>query len=263
MKKILRQAKKESFEDKKKIKNIYKIPIIISIISFVILIFLIPLPFIIFNKTFYYNQYEQNGVYDIIGRNNTQALTFSIFTYFRCNEDALKKIVKNQSETCEVFLKGNYSNNKREFSFTANERSHLSDVRTLIKVSISAVYISFLVFLLSVVFMYISIKRKKEKARNFFNLFTKIIFQSCIILLMIYFLLFLFSLNFNWFFDVFHKIFFPQGNYSFASDSLLIILFSSVFFYNAGKSILLSGLITTIIALIASFALNIIIRKNK
>ncbi|MEM4259780.1 MAG: DUF1461 domain-containing protein [Candidatus Woesearchaeota archaeon] len=262
----MKKYKHQISEEKKRFRKIYRIPIIISILSFVVLIFLIPLPFIVFNKSYYYNHYEQNRVYDVLGRNNTQALTFSLLTFFRCDEKAMNQLQKKQkNETCEVFLKGNYTHNSTIFYFTKEEIAHLHDVKHLVRLSIGAIYIALLVFLLAVVFMYISIKRKKEKIKNFFNLFTKIVFQGSIFLLLIYIIvvIFVFLINFSSFFNLFHSFFFPKGNYSFPNNSLLITLFPESFFYNAAKKIWLSGVITSIIVILASFVLNILIKKSK
>lgn len=94
--------------------------------------------------------------------------------------------------------------------FDANEISHMEDVRDLVMLAITI----FLVLLP----MFVAKPIIDNK-----NLKKKIIWFDIILLICLIF--------FNIFFKIFHMLFFPQGNYSFAADSLLIQTYPLSFFF--------------------------------
>jgi uncharacterized membrane protein len=94
---------------------------------------------------------------------------------------------------------------------TANEASHMQDVRELME---KGIFVSFVCTLLVVLY---GVWRGIHKtiARNAF------FFALASVLLL---------LPFNYAFEYFHKLFFPQGNWQFPLDSWLITHFPPVFF---------------------------------
>lgn len=120
---------------------------------------------------------------------------------------------------------------------TSLEVSHMNDVKNLV------VYTNLflLVAILVLIFLYIYLKRKNNIKLFYQSL--KISSSSILVLIFILFALLVF--NFDSFFNNFHEIFFPQGNWLFPISSKMIqafpeTLFKNLAFYSLGISSLLA-----------------------
>lgn len=127
--------------------------------------------------------------------------------------------------------------------FNHSEKSHLEDVKQIFSLSEKIFFISTISFvLLSLIFIY----RKK------YFLFFRSIFYWSVLSLIFTFLILLFLLyNFDYSFEIFHRIFFPQWNWSFPPDSLIINIFNQNFFFKISKYIFLSSLLIPTIIIIS------------
>lgn len=127
-------------------------------------------------------------------------------------------------------------------NYAADEISHLNDVKKVMGCLDCLFY--FLLLVLTLILTYH--KKNKEQLQKLlaFGGITAIIFS----LMMILFTL----LSFNYSFTVFHEIFFPQGNWSFPADSLLIQTFPPDFFISLSRSILLGALFLGLILIAIS-----------
>ena len=121
------------------------------------------------------------------------------------------------------------NNDKEELklNYTASELSHLEDVKRVMKF----VDVLFYTLLLTLTLIITYYKNQKEQLRKLFLYGGK----TTIIVLAVFLLYTL--LNFNDAFTLFHKIFFPQGNWMFAEDSLLIQTFPIEFFVGISRII--------------------------
>lgn len=128
--------------------------------------------------------------------------------------------------------------------FTENEISHLNDVRSLVGKTIVINQLSFASIFL--IFIY-SVHEKKMH-----DLLKSVFFGGLFLLLITTISLIATTIFFQKFFIEFHKIFFPNGNWSFPSSSMLIILFPENFWFNAAKHLIFLMLIESAI-LILSF----------
>lgn len=123
---------------------------------------------------------------------------------------------------------------QRELSsdFTESEASHMRDVRVLFNVFrlLSLLFVVFLIFYLFYLF-----KIKNDfLLKNFFNsLFSGAVISFFVVVFILFFSL----VNFGFSFNVFHYVFFPQGNWLFPFDSLLITLFPQEFFFGISKKL--------------------------
>ncbi|MCF7834867.1 DUF1461 domain-containing protein [Candidatus Gracilibacteria bacterium] len=127
-------------------------------------------------------------------------------------------------------------------NFTALEASHLRDVQKIFSIIYYILRISILVFVLNVSFLIYS---KKS------NQILKLLFIGSIITLsFILVLIFTTALNFRLSFNIFHEIFFPQGNRSFPIDSNLIKLFPESFFILISQKIFYTISIISLIIII-------------
>lgn len=122
--------------------------------------------------------------------------------------------------------------------FNENEKLHMEDVRNL-------VLIQQFIFIVLIVLSFMLVYKKKINV-NYFR-------KSSIMLFLIVLLSFIASLFFDIFFKLFHLILFPQGNWQFSSDSLMIQLYHQSFFKNFFiATIILSLLISIFIHLISN-----------
>jgi len=141
-----------------------------------------------------------------------------------------------------------YLQNNRELSlnYTIMEVSHLEDVKGVIKISDYLFYFSLLVLTLILTFY----RKKKEETKKllFYGGITTVIMLGMILLFLL--------LSFHSAFTVFHNLFFPQGNWQFASDSLLIQTFPLGFFIGMSYKIFVQSLIYGIIFILLYFLLK-------
>lgn len=178
--------------------------IILSIVLFIIIIFG-SLNFMVFNKDFYFKEYSKNNVYDRLPETiEAENVTNNMLSYFH-NKDELRY-------------------------FSDIEKSHMEDVKNLIRIMQFTYYSAALLCVAIFIYAY---KIFRDDQFRFIKIISKATFYSAVIsitFLMILFLMTVFS--FNFLFTVFHLIFFSQGNWMFSSDSLLITLFPQQFFFD-------------------------------
>ena len=207
-------------------KKIKKLIIALGAVSLFIIIILVPLRLNIYNIETYKNLYEKNNVFNDVNQNDALKLTSGII-----------KLLKNGENIERFALKSSFS------FFTDDEISHLYDVRLLIQKILMLLYISMMIFFIFILLLF---------QKRFF-LFLKdvslvFIFSSCFTILLIV-LLYFFGTNFITLFEGFHQIFFPQGNWAFPEDSLLITLLPLNFFYEFFTILLKASLLTSVILL--------------
>jgi integral membrane protein (TIGR01906 family) len=187
-------------------------------ISFIV--FSVAFNFYAFNSLFYKKEFERYGVYEKAK-----------------NADSLHNSVV-------MFLKG--KSNVLPDEFNQNEKSHLEDVRSVIKNLNGMFY--FFVIVYAVLFFYLSKKEKEWKkcfaeALMYSGIFT-IVFGLMVCASMLF--------SFSFAFDSMHKILFPQGNYAFdPSKEIIVNLYPEQLFMNLGLRIGMATFIISIILIIA------------
>ncbi|MBU1622896.1 MAG: DUF1461 domain-containing protein [Nanoarchaeota archaeon] len=112
-------------------------------------------------------------------------------------------------------------------NYTATEVSHLEDVKGVIKFIDYLFYFSLLGITLIVT--YYKKKWPEIKKLLFYGGITTVAFLLISLIISI--------ISFDFMFTLFHNIFFPQGNWIFASDSLLIQTFPIDFFVKKSQMI--------------------------
>jgi len=138
--------------------------------------------------------------------------------------------------------------------FTENEISHMVDVRTLIFEILLLFYVS-LAALGALLALLLILERKHSKRFRGIGL---VFVVSSSTVLFLFIILYILSMNFSSLFDNFHLIFFPQGNFMFDLNSLLITLFPFNFFYQYFTRLIIGSIILSFIFLfIGIFLLNI------
>lgn len=175
-------------------------------------------------------------------------IVFSIFCFlFLILFSAqLVLLLINQTENQEQTL--NYVLNREELNlnYTSLERSHLEDVKKVISVANYWFYLS-LVIVAGMILYYLK-DRFKLKKLFLWGGITTATMMGIIILLAI--------ISFNSSFTVFHQIFFPQGNWQFPADSLLIQTFPLEFFIEISFFIFILTLIEGIVFILLGIYLK-------
>ena len=141
-----------------------------------------------------------------------------------------------------------YLNGKQELSpaFTELEVSHLEDVKRVMHYDNYLFYL----LLLAVTVIIASYRKDKTFLRTLLNYGgkTTVTAMMAIGMLSIFF--------FNSIFTLFHKLFFPQGNWVFAADSKIIQTFPIDFFMKISRNIFLLALFLGIIFILIGYYLK-------
>lgn len=136
--------------------------------------------------------------------------------------------------------------------FTKSEYEHLNDVKIIFNIVYIVLWISLFLFLgigIYLIFM--------SKSFVFLNW---LIFWSLVSLLLMLLLIVLIILDFWSAFNFFHELLFPQWNWSFPEESLLIQLFPESFFVSISRYIFLSISGVSAFVMLTSFLLKKVLK---
>lgn len=208
-------------------------------IFLIVVLFFAPLALYIFDINFYDGLYDQNGVYLTLEKDNTLSMTEKIIGFFRYQDDLDGHIrYADKSRSSVAF-------------FTENEISHMVDVRALLLKIFILFYGSLIILIILLILLILKNPGRRLAAIG------RIFVISSSAVLFIFILLYFLSMNFSNLFDNFHFIFFPQGNYMFSENSLLITLFSFNFFYQFFiRLVISSSILSSLFLLSGIFFLN-------
>ena len=151
------------------------------------------------------------------------------------------------------YLNGKYNlkefNNKinqdsKIINITNSELSHLKDVQQVMNGTNYLFYV--LLFICTLIFTYYK-KKEKIKLLKYGGIITLSLIGLFLISILI---------NFNLMFDLFHQIFFPQGNWLFSQTSFLITTFPITFFISITWKIIFLTLFLAIIFILVSYYLQ-------
>jgi len=213
---------------------------VICIFFLMTIILFAPLQMFVYDLNTYKELYEKNNVYEAIDETDAEKLTISIIDY-----------LKKGKEIKSFELKNNLP------FFTENEISHLNDVRILIRNILYMFYTSITLF---IIFLFLLSDKNKTKYLKRISII--LISSSSVIIILILFLYF-FSSDFIPLFERFHYIFFPQGNWAFPENSLLITLLPLNFFYEFFIKLLISSSIMAFILLLIGVIVYVLSSRKK
>ena len=126
--------------------------------------------------------------------------------------------------------------------FTSAEISHLEDVKQVMNGLDFMFYALLLILTLIIVYF----------ERNIGKITTLFRWGVIVTIVSMGVLVFLFYVQFGTAFVIFHNVFFPQGNWTFPSDSLLIQTFPFLFFMSLGRMIVIQSLVWGIVFIAVS-----------
>lgn len=218
--------------------------IAVASVLLAVLIFFMPLGFYLFNFTFYNELYTRNGVYQDLNRQDVKQMTLKVFDFFKYRGD-LEGQVRFADPTRSLVA-----------FFDDNEISHMEDVRELLR-NIFILFFSSLIMFAIMFFLVLFLDRGHSLRK------VKLVFiWSSSIVLAVFILLLILSMNFSSLFDRFHVIFFPQGNYMFQQGSLLITMFPFGFFYQFFIMLALSSSVLAGLLLLLGVVFSIITNRK-
>jgi integral membrane protein (TIGR01906 family) len=211
--KLKSNKKKNKFPEK-------KILVITSIILLVLIIFSASFFMTFFNRGFYNKEFKKYGQYDELGTVGVQKTVDYLIKYLTSENSDISQIPE---------LNG----------FAEEEKSHLDDVRKNINAVKWTGIISFVLLIAALIRLYM--------LKGFSLSLKRIFVYGSISAFALLVILFVISLNFPSFFEGFHQLLFPQGNYTFPADYLLIKLFPQEFFQDFAKEMFIHTLIISMI----------------
>lgn len=167
-------------------------------------------------------------------------LSYKIALYFA-------ELTPNQENTFNFLLdKEQQSIESKELQYTEQEIAHLVDVKRLME-TMNYIFYS-LLLVLTLILTYC--RKNKEQL-------IKLLKYGGITVIAVELMLFLLVLiSFNSSFAAFHYLFFPQGNWIFSADSLLIQTFPLQFFVKISQTILFQAFLGGIIFILISLYLK-------
>ncbi len=121
--------------------------------------------------------------------------------------------------------------------FNHDESLHLDDVKRVLT-AVKRLYYAAIIFLAAAVIYLFRIKK-------FMQIMPKIFVISGAVSLIMLLVIFLASLNFDYFFGIIHRPFFASGTWLFPADSRLIQLFPQKFFHDFAKTFFLIVLVNS------------------
>jgi len=183
-----------------------KLENIIIVLSFLLFLIITPVLIISLNKQNLSRQMQNTNVYSNLNETQANVLLENVLSFF---------------------------NNKEELSlqFAENEREHMQDVKTIFNL---IKWINLFAFILILCYSADALSKKKTK-KLLKNIKTSSIIVLIVSLIKIIFLTTLFQQIFT----LFHVVFFPQGNWMFPANSLLITLFPQAFFVTVATQMFL------------------------
>lgn len=131
---------------------------------------------------------------------------------------------------------------------TADELSHMQDVMIIFRFVIVLWVSALVIFVVSILWFVVS------KVKKYITKW--LLIWSFITLVLIWLIIIFVIVDFQSVFLLFHKVFFPQGNWSFDASSVLITLFPLNFFETITMKIFVTVLLSSSLVLIGSLYLR-------
>ena len=196
-------------------KRIFYIISILLVINITILIYLTSLNTNAFNEKFYKKEFQKYRVYETFPGKDIDEINSGLLSYLKDKKDSFNTELFNQREI-----------------------SHLKDVKLIFqKIAILYYSSTIIAFILLIILFYLD---KKHFLKNLSKMF---LWSGLFTVVFTLILLISILLGFDGVFSIFHKIFFPQGNYLFANTENIIKLYPTGLFYDIAKAIFIHILV--------------------
>jgi integral membrane protein (TIGR01906 family) len=219
---------------------------------------LLSVGFCVYNRGFYDRQFRKHDVLSNIPieQSELDRVRDRMIDYFAGRVDCLQVYVLFIGETePRKFFTDEYDGDGEQ-----NEISHMADVKVLFDLARVGGW-SFLTGGTALIAASVALSKKGEKLRRAAkgavigagSFFGTLAVLGLSILIM----------GFSRAFDIFHHLFFPQGNWQFGPNSYMIRVLPEGLFLDAGIIIILSGMALAAVLLVAGIVVNKAKNKNK
>ena len=213
--------------------------IVLSVVLIIFILFSASFFMVLSDRSFYDKSFDKQGTYDELGVQGVRNTVDYLINYLTSGITETNKI----DDIKELSI------------FSPEERSHLEDVHTAIS-WVKAIGVSALVLLIIFILRLSMLKD--------FNLnLRRVLMYGSIATIAVLAIIFFLSLNFGVFFEGFHRILFPQGNYTFTAQHLLIKLFPTSFFIDFSRKMFFHTLILSLILLFLGSTSALAIRNPR
>jgi hypothetical protein len=213
-----------------------KILVIISVITLVFIILSAGFFMVFFDKSFYDKSFTKYGAYDELGMQGVRNTVDYLTSYLIGENSDIEK-----AKGLGIFM--------------PDEKSHLMDVWVVIHWVKIITIISIILFAGSLMWLH-RLGAFRESVR-------RILAYSAVSTLALLAIIFVLSLNFFSFFEGFHRLLFPQGNYSFPAEYLLIKLFPQAFFEGFARKMFFHAAIISLICLFLGSSSALSVRNSR
>lgn len=223
-------------------KGINIVSIITAIAGFIFILYLAIMPTAM-NRSFFYKIYERSdfNVY----QKDDYSLNKDVYLPKEEVKKALDHTLKYMlAEVESLQIQITFSDGSVENFYTASELSHMEDCQKLFVGGRNIAWSCFAIMILGIGYLtYIRKEIKSKHINNFFIGFGSIV--AIVALIGIYA-----AIDFDNAFTIFHKIFFPQGNWSFYYNSYMIqMLPQDLVFQTIAYNMIIKFLIYMVVAI--------------
>ncbi len=217
-----------------------------GVIALFIILLIFGVYFVFFNKIFYDISFNKYGVQTDLGVSSAdlKILRNGLIYYFMLLRSSLQSRVS--------------VNGVEQDFYTADELSHMEDVRIFFVVFLFVMVIAAFIFSL-VLSHYL---KSREKKRFHRSLGIQLIVVPTVFLLLLGVLAIFIISDWENVFELFHHIFFPQGNWQFDADSLMLQMLPDGIFFD-GAIFIISCWVIVILAFITTGIVLLVNGRNK
>ncbi|MFC1697634.1 DUF1461 domain-containing protein [Nanoarchaeota archaeon] len=200
--------------------------VVLMVFSLTVFLYLNSFSTLVFNKQYYSNQYEINGVYDRFGVELVDNVTDNLFSYFQDESLAEWELIN-------------------EDFFSERDKMHLIDVKLMINDVLWYHYLVLLAFIIGLLLLFLI-----NKERILHNL-TTVLIGSGVLIVIITLIALLLQKNFSQIFYNFHIMTFTNDLWMLnpAVDNLINI-YPRSFFFNITKEIFMLSFVKGILLII-------------
>ncbi len=216
-----------------------------GVIALFIILLILGVYFVFFNKIFYDLSFKKYGVQADLGVNNSdlKILRNGLIYYFMLFRTSLQSRVT--------------VNGVEQDFYTADELSHMEDVRVFFVVFLLVIIIAALIFALALS----NFLKTREKKKFQKPLGIQFIVVPAVFLVLLAAIASLILSDWENIFELFHKIFFPRGNWQFSANSLMLKMLPGGIFFDGAIFIIVCWAIS-IVAFIA-FGVILLVKDRK
>lgn len=201
-----------------------------GVIALFLFFLIVGVYFVFFNKIFYNISFKKYDVQSDLGVSSSdlKILRNGIIAYFMLFRVSLQSRVSIDGV-------------EQDF-YTTDELSHMADVRNFFVVFLFVIIIAALVFALALR----TFLKSHEKKKYYKTLGLQLIILPSVFFILLVVLAIFILADWKNVFELFHQLFFPQGNWQFDNDSLMLKMLPGGIFFDGAIFIIVCWVVTVV-----------------